>query len=146
MRSDRRRRRRPEGASLADLKPSLLDEWAELVRRGELRPASTAPGRRAADDDQADALRCRCAHQTIEVRGRDLQVACDALGAGVAGGAEHLLHLRGRRDLPGQGVLAPAAAQDEDVHALIGSAACRSVGHAVGLRCFFMCCRLRTAQ
>ena len=102
-----------------------------------LDPSSRAPGPRAEDGqallgqpigepgaerilgpdhDQVDALVGGQAHQAVEVRGGDVDVARHLGRARVAGRAEHLADERRCGDLPAQRVLAPAGPDHQHLH------------------------------
>ena len=70
------------------------------------------------DDRELDALLLGELDQRREVRGGNGHVARLRLarGAGVARRAQDLADLRRLRELPGQRVLAPAAADDQNLH------------------------------
>ena len=76
-----------------------------------------------ADDRQPDLVVPGKADQGRKVIGGESDVFRVDRGAGIAGGHEHPLGPGALLDLPGQGVLAPAIADYQDVHALIGGIA-----------------------
>jgi hypothetical protein len=75
-------------------------------------------GRLWTDQRQVDALRARELEEPRDVLGRDADVAHLGLagGAGVAGSDQHFRDARRGGALPGESVLAAAAADDEDLH------------------------------
>src|SRR5690606_20583003 len=96
---------------------------AEDAQAGFAEAVDDAGDQRAfrTDDGERHAFVAREREQAIDVGRGDVGVAALAFGrgAGVAGGDEHLVHARGLCELPGQGVLASAGADDEDLHAWI---------------------------
>src|SRR6185436_18947102 len=71
------------------------------------------------DDREIDPLLARETKQTRQIVGRNCDVTHARLegGAGITGRDVHLRDPRGLRHLPGERVLASAAADDEDAHA-----------------------------
>src|SRR6185503_16861961 len=80
----------------------------EQAERAQLVSEAQAERVLGPHDHQVGALLPGEARDSVEVRGRDVDVARDALRAGVAGRAHDLAHARRGCDLPAQGVLAPA--------------------------------------
>ena len=67
------------------------------------------------DDDEIGALLTREPYECVDVVRRHRHVARDARRAGVPRRAHDLLHERRARDLPGERVLAPPRADDQDL-------------------------------
>ena len=67
-------------------------------------------------DDEADLMLIGSSADGIEVGCLDREIAGDCGDTGVAGGDEEIVQTRRLADLPGDGVLAGAGTDDEDVH------------------------------
>ncbi len=100
----RRGARGPEDAQAA--RAEQIDN-AEVER--QLRP----------DDGQVDVLMHRQRGEPIDVAAADGDPSCDSADAGVAGSADDFRHAGFGRQLPGERVLAAAAAHDEDSHGIV---------------------------
>jgi hypothetical protein len=72
-----------------------------------------------ADDGQADVLLLGEAEQIIEIVDIDRHIDAVLRGAAIARRAENALHARRLRELPDQGVFAPAFTDDEDLHGCV---------------------------
>src|SRR5205807_1645639 len=90
-----------------DAQPLLLEGVDDAGGQGVLR----------ADHGQADLIFLGEADELVELVSVDRDVLAVGGGAGVARGAVDLLDARRLRQLPDQGVLAPALADDQHLHA-----------------------------
>jgi hypothetical protein len=108
----------------------LRERLAGLEPRGGARRSEDRDAGRAQDvgdarrqrilgshDDEVDALlRRERAHRVGVARPHGGEAGRDALHRGAARRDEHALGARALRDLPGERVLAAAAAEDQDAH------------------------------
>ena len=69
-----------------------------------------------ADDDQSRRFFFRQSEEARDVFRADGRVSPDTGGARVTGRADDFFHVRALAELPGQGVLAPAPADNDDLH------------------------------
>ena len=94
---------------------------AEDPQPGRLEGVDDAGGQRGLGPDhgQAHVVLLGELDQRREVGRLDVDVLAVQIGAGVAGGHEHAVRARALRDLPGQGVFPPPAADDQNVHAKV---------------------------
>jgi hypothetical protein len=119
------------GELLAALKARREAARAEAGQAGRLERVDDAEHERSfgSDHGEADVLRTRERHEPGNVHGgdRDIPALRFRRRAGVARRDQDFADARRLRELPGERVLAAAAADDEDFHRILnaGNAACR---------------------